>query len=110
MPSTVYCFTLTVCCVWHISLQGETLEKPLPADDSFKVGDAVGAQQMETLVFHWAATVPRINNCATRRADLLDQANRGVCGAINPGMARDEYLEQGHQAELLSHRDMINIS
>ena len=26
MPSTAYCFTLTVCCVWHVSLQGETLE------------------------------------------------------------------------------------
>ena len=48
----------------------------------------LGAQQMETLVFHWAATVPRINNSATRRADLLDQANRGVCGADIPDMVR----------------------
>ena len=44
--STVYCFTLTVCCVWHFSLQGETLEKPLPADSSFKLGDAVGIAHM----------------------------------------------------------------
>ena len=46
IPFTVYSFTLTVCCVWHISLQGETLEKPLPADHSFKVGDAVGIAHM----------------------------------------------------------------
>ena len=48
MPSTAYCFTLTVCCVWHVSLQGETLEKaqPAPADNTFKVGDAVGIAHM----------------------------------------------------------------
>ena len=46
MPSTAYCFTLTVCCVWHVSLQGETSEKaqPAPADNTFKVGDAVGIE------------------------------------------------------------------
>ena len=32
MPSTAYCFTLTVCCVWHVSLQGETSKKAQPAD------------------------------------------------------------------------------
>ena len=46
MPSTAYCFTLTVCCVWHVSLQGETWKKAQPADHTFKVGDAVGIAHM----------------------------------------------------------------
>ena len=46
MPSTAYCFTLTVCCVWHVSLQGETSKKAQPADHTFKVGDAVGIAHM----------------------------------------------------------------
>ena len=44
------------------------------------------------LVFRQAAAVPWITVCTIGRAetDLLDQANRGVCGAVIPGMARDE--------------------
>ena len=43
-------------------------------------------------MFRHAAAVPWITICTIGRAetDLLDHANRGVCGAVIPGMARDE--------------------